>query len=501
MLNQIMDKTNEYVNACPKKERKKYGQFFTPITTAKYMASLVEKKQKKVCILDPGAGNGLLTAALIERLVETNPRIEIKADLYENDEKIQPLLLSNVEIIKGYCKKSGVKLKIRILKENFIISNRDYWKRKGTKGFYDVVICNPPYLKVGKDTEESVAMQEIVYGQPNLYFLFMAMAVKMLHSNGEMVFITPRSWTSGLYFKCFRKWFLAQMDIRHTHLFHSRSRAFQNNIITNDNILQETMITYAVKNRKQSSSMMISSCNDANSFQKTVTMTVKSDNCLMGGSEKYFLLPLEEEDVDVLNFMKTMPNSVTRAGYRFKTGQVVEFRNKEFVSYKKTNNAVPLLHSCNIVNGKITFPTDTDKPQYFLEAEQSEKNIIDNRNTVFIKRATAKEEVRRLQPALHIADKFEYSKFAAENHVNYLIKIGDELSICEVYGFYTILTSNLWERYYRMLNGSTQVNSEELNSMPIPERQRLQHIGRLAIQYSQRLKEIPSDEVIRRALA
>ena len=106
-----------------------------------------------------------------------------------------------------------------------------------------------------------------------------------------------------------------------------------------------------------------------------------------------------------------------------------------------------------------------------------------------------------MQPALHIADKFEYSKFAAENHVNYLIKIGDELSICEVYGFYTILTSDLWERYYRMLNGSTQVNSEELNSMPIPERQRLQRIGRIAIQYSQRLKEIPSDEVIRRALA
>ena len=86
-------------------------------------------------------------------------------------------------------------------------------------------------------------------------------------------------------------------------------------------------------------------------------------------------------------------------------------------------------------------------------------------------------------------------------YVNYLIKIGDELSLCEIYGFYTILTSNLWERYYRMLNGSTQVNSEELNSLPIPEVRILQYIGRLAIKYRQNSQEIPSDELIRRALA
>lgn len=41
MLKEIMKNTIEYVNSFPKKERKSYGQFFTPIQTAEYMASLL----------------------------------------------------------------------------------------------------------------------------------------------------------------------------------------------------------------------------------------------------------------------------------------------------------------------------------------------------------------------------------------------------------------------------------------------------------------------------
>ena len=55
---------------------------------------------------------------------------------------------------------------------------------------------------------------------------------------------------------------------------------------------------------------------------------------------------------------------------------------------------------------------------------------------------------------MHLADAFAYKQFTAENHLNYLIKVGERISLCEVYGFYTLLSSDIWERYYRMLNGS-----------------------------------------------
>lgn len=73
---------------------------------------------------------------------------------------------------------------------------------------YDVIIGNPPYLKIGKMANEVLSMPDICYGSPNLYFLFMEMASFNLVDNGELVFIVSRSWTSGAYFKKFREKFL-----------------------------------------------------------------------------------------------------------------------------------------------------------------------------------------------------------------------------------------------------------------------------------------------------
>ena len=471
MLKEIMKNTIEYVNSFPKKERKSYGQFFTPIQTAEYMASLIRTESEKVKILDPGAGNGLLTAAVVEHLIARGIAREISVVLYENDKNIQSLLKKNIE------------------------------------GLFDIVISNPPYLKIRKEAAESVCMSEIVHGQPNMYFLFMAMAVKMLRTNGEFVFITPRSWTSGTYFKSFRSYFMDSMDIQRVHLFESRNSVFKGKEGHSDDILQETMITYGKKSKSQSRNIIIAISQNAQDLGKVKEIQVESGNCLPEGKEHYFVLPSDEEDLKVLNYMKKMPNTVEEAGFRFKTGQVVEFRNKEYIAWEKKESTIPLLHSCNVLEGRIVFPAQTEKPQYFVVKDESKKNVMENQNTVFLKRATAKEEKRRLQPALHLADAFAYKQFTAENHLNYLIKVGERISLCEVYGFYTLLSSDIWERYYRMLNGSTQVNSAELNTMPIPAKDVLQKIGKTAMRewkkqgdYFTRDNMLSSDEILRQCI-
>lgn len=57
MLEKIIELTNEYIDSMPKKERKKYGQFFTSKETARFMAGLynVNEKISKVSVLDAGA--------------------------------------------------------------------------------------------------------------------------------------------------------------------------------------------------------------------------------------------------------------------------------------------------------------------------------------------------------------------------------------------------------------------------------------------------------------
>ena len=59
------------------------------------MASLIRTESEKVKILDPGAGNGLLTAAVVEHLIARGTAREISVVLYENDKNIQSLLKKN----------------------------------------------------------------------------------------------------------------------------------------------------------------------------------------------------------------------------------------------------------------------------------------------------------------------------------------------------------------------------------------------------------------------
>ena len=46
MLEKMIELTNEYIESMPKKERKKYGQFFTSMETARFMSGLYNFDEK-----------------------------------------------------------------------------------------------------------------------------------------------------------------------------------------------------------------------------------------------------------------------------------------------------------------------------------------------------------------------------------------------------------------------------------------------------------------------
>ena len=92
---------------------------------------------------------------------------------------------------------------------------------------FDYIISNPPYIKLDKKAIEALSMPSICYGAPNLYFLFAAMSLFNLKDNAEMVYIMPRSWTSGAYFYKFREYLLNNGCLEHIHLFLSRDKVFE----------------------------------------------------------------------------------------------------------------------------------------------------------------------------------------------------------------------------------------------------------------------------------
>ena len=83
-------------------------------------------------------------------------------------------------------------------------------------------------------------MPDVCYGAPNLYFLFAAMGMFNLIPNGELVYIIPRSWTSGAYFKKFRQKFLNDGVLEHIQDVYKRQT--QGNAVLDKGRIQEIFL-------------------------------------------------------------------------------------------------------------------------------------------------------------------------------------------------------------------------------------------------------------------
>lgn len=473
MLERIIELTNQYIEDMPKKERKKYGQFFTSKETARFMAGLyhIPENMSKISVLDAGAGSGILACAFIEHMETMETVEEIELTCYENDENVLPLLYRNLE----YCKEhSSKKLSVHVLTDHYIMSQYlDFNYMIGgnpTPKKFDFVIGNPPYMKISKDAPEAKAMPDVCYGAPNLYFIFAAMGLFNLKENGEMVYIIPRSWTSGAYFKKFREYFLAEGKLEHVHLFVSRNKVFDK-----EQVLQETIIIKVRKMAKEPEQVTITSSESNHDFADLTSLSVPY-RLVVSGKDYYVYLVTNQEEARVLEklhqFNKTLPD----IGLKMKTGLTVDFRNREILRDEEEEGAIPLFYSQHIRQGKVQFPIQKEH-EYVVTDQRG--LLQENRNYLFVKRFTAKEERRRLQCGVYLSQNYpQYAKISTQNKINFVDGLLSGMSECLVYGLYVLFNSTLYDEYYRILNGSTQVNSTEINSMPVPDLESIQEMGR-----------------------
>ena len=473
----------------PKSLRKNYGQFFISKETAVFMANLFTIPHKSIIsIIDPGAGTGILSAALIERLQAVEYVHTIELFCYENDPNVYNLLQSNLEWI---CKQSNIEITYRIITDNYILSQKEEYNNtldaNENSQKFDFVIGNPPYMKVAKNAPEALAMSDVCYGVPNLYFLFASMSLFNLKAGGELVYIIPRSWTSGAYFKKFRQKFLDNGSLEHIHLFVSRDKVFER-----ENVLQETMIIKVKKTYIKPKTITITTTQSNSAFSEQTMFDVPYET-VINGDDYYVYLVTSKEEVETLNKLNSWQNTLPSIGLKMKTGLTIDFRNREALRDIAEKNAVPLFYSQHIQGGKIVFPLG--KEHEYIVTEQSglrQKNT----NYLFVKRFTTKEERRRLQCGIYLAQTNpEYTEISTQNKINFICGL-DELSDCVVYGLYVLFNSTIYDVYYRILNGSTQVNSTEINSMPVPPVNVIEEMGKELIRI-RNMSEASCNNIIR----
>ena len=234
-----------YAEASIQKDKKHKGQFFTPLAISEFMGGLSTPSRKKdISVIDPGCGLAILSCALIEHLVETETPEHISLILYETDTKVVPLTEAVLSYLKTWCDERNVKLDYQLNESDFVLDKCEcldgadtiFGDMFGSERF-DYIISNPPYFKLAKDDIHTRSCASIVDGQTNIYALFMAICAKLLSEDGQMIFITPRSFASGRYFQSFRDFLFQHVSIDLIHLFNTRKDTF-----AKDEVLQELVI-------------------------------------------------------------------------------------------------------------------------------------------------------------------------------------------------------------------------------------------------------------------
>ncbi|MCM1518165.1 MAG: Eco57I restriction-modification methylase domain-containing protein [Pseudoflavonifractor sp.] len=446
------------------------------------MANLfeIDYSKQEINILDAGAGTGILSIALLEKIYRDGYTGNLHLTCYENDEKVLPILEDNLKLSQSIY---GISYDIRAT--NYITSQ--YFGTNSLLGYdgdqYDYVIGNPPYLKISKDAQEARLMADVCHGTPNMYFLFMTMGIYNLKPEQELVYIIPRSWTSGAYFKKFRSYLLSHCIIMDIHLFESRNKVFDN-----ESVLQETMIMRVRKSRAIPDTIRITTSSTSD-FNDLVSFTPPYSDVVSKNQIVYLIS--DKKDADVVERINRLPKTLLDIKLKMQTGIIVDFRTKEVLRDKMESGAFPLLYSQHIKkNGIVSWPIGkdgevikTDHPAYLQE----------NSDFLLVKRFTAKEESRRLQCGIYLKQRYrQFTYISTQNKVNF-VKCD---SPCITYGLYALLNSTLYDTYYRIMNGSTQVNATEINQIPVPERTVIEEMGR-ELMY-QELTEYNCDKIVDR---
>ena len=224
-----------YVSQKSDRHRKDHGLYLTPVLVADFMARQIKVDGGKLRVLDPAAGGGILCCAAVEALVSRDSRPDsIELIVYEVDETLIAPLRAVLAYLVDWCiEGQGVKVSVHVEATDFVLAHAEalhlfgelFPSRSILKNF-DVVISNPPYFKISKADPRALAASTVVHGQPNIYALFMAVSAALLRKGGDFVFITPRSFASGPYFRQFRTVFFDMIRPSEVHVFGSRRDAF-----------------------------------------------------------------------------------------------------------------------------------------------------------------------------------------------------------------------------------------------------------------------------------
>jgi len=472
MLKMAVRNTRKLIREKSKNENIRLGRFFTKPDTARLMANFCTLTDKHTLrVLDPGAGTGILSAALIERLCQSEHLREIDLVCYENNATYLPMLRHNLDKIRRRCRKLyGVKVAVNILEENYILSGKESYTinlfRENTD-YFDYVIMNPPSELMAAQSPEALCVSDLFGGAVDLSYLFVAMATSALAQGGEMVMLLPTVFSTSPQLAKLRNFLFGETALRHLHLFCYKKPGKP--------MKKEMVLHLSHRAPLPTDTVSITVSTDDGTPANTELLPPQPLSTILRGEDKSMLLLRDTGEIQVMKYMQSLTCSFATFGLRMKTGLTLPSRYRDYLYDTPIPGTVPLIHPCSVTGGRVLFPANI-KGQFLMPVIPS--LMQPNHNMLLLHRIPAKSEKRRLVCGVYLSSQMASQKFiSTHNKLNYIDSTKGEIDPPFLYGLYAFLSSSICDTYVRLISKSTQVNAKELSNLPLPKADVLRRLG------------------------
>jgi adenine-specific DNA-methyltransferase len=454
------------------KRKSQLGQFLTPARTAEFMAGLFPRPSGGICaLLDAGAGIGSLSSAFLKRCVSGELNFEeIRLTAFELDD------ILHLEMSRSLAEfKNKPSVSVEIIGGDFIeaaVNKIQFGQNRFTHA-----ILNPPYKKIASNSRYRLLLRQVGIETVNLYSAFVALAVMLMEPGGQVVAIIPRSFCNGPYYRPFRDFVLQHAAIRHMHLFDSRSTAFKD-----DEVLQENLIVRLERGGEQGPVTVSTSTDDR--FSDLATHEHPFERIVFpDDSERFIHVPTSPEKTTI-ELSPAILYSLADLGIKVSTGPVVDFRLKEHLRDMPDAGTIPLLYPAHFSSTGAEWPkAGMKKANAIQRNDDTEKWLYPNGFYCVVRRFSSKEERRRIVASVVDPAAFgDAPVLGFENHLNLFHENRHGVPEALARGLAVFLNTTAVDESFRRFNGHTQVNATDLKLMKYPSREALIQLGRWAMQ-------------------
>jgi adenine-specific DNA-methyltransferase len=455
------------------KKKARLGQYLTPSRTAAFMAALFPAVGGACRLLDAGAGIGSLSAAFLDRWRSGNFNFtSVDVDAFEIDTTLHE------ELTASMAKFFGDDFHWSLRAEDFIRDSADalasgLFARQAP--LYSHAILNPPYKKISSDSEYRIALRAAGIETVNLYSAFVALALARTKRGGHVVAIIPRSFCNGPYYRPFREFLLSRAAIKRIHLFESRTSAFKD-----DGVLQENVILHLERDGVQGKIEISTSTDD--SFEDIAVDSYPFERIVLADDPERFIHVPTSSGERALELAPRFNCSLQDLDITVSTGPVVDFRHREFLRDMPSSESVPLLYPGHFFDAAVHWPIEgLKKPNALVRNAETAKWLYPVGFYCVVRRFSSKEESRRVVSAVVEPGVFaDVSELGFENHLNVFHQRKGGLSEEVARGLTVFLNSTMVDEAFRRFNGHTQVNATDLRLMKYPSLSIVRQLGEWA---------------------